>query len=173
MLNFSLAAQGLFDEWEAELEHKVRGGQLHPAVTAHLAKYRSLMPVLAGLFELADWAANLGGGDTISLSHTRQSAALCDYFESHAGRIYSCVSSPELRAARELAQHIKRGELGKRFTLRDVYRHDWSGLATPAQAHAATEILVDAGWLRLALSKGGGGRPSESFDINPALMEGK
>ena len=134
VLNFSLAAQGLFDEWEAELEHKVRGGQLHPAVTAHLAKYRSLMPVLAGLFELADWAANLGGGDTISLSHTRQSAALCDYFESHAGRIYSCVSSPELRAARELAQHIKRGELGKRFTLRDIYRHDWSGLATPAQA---------------------------------------
>jgi hypothetical protein len=131
------------------------------------------MPVLAGLFELADSAASLGGGDTISLSHTQQSAGLCEYFESHAGRIYSCVSSPELRAARELAQHVTRRELGKRFTLRDVYRHDWSGLSTPAQARAAIDILVDAGWLRLAPTKDGGGRPSESFDINSALTEDK
>ncbi len=32
-------------------------GELHPAMIAHLSKYRSLMPSLAALFELADKAA--------------------------------------------------------------------------------------------------------------------
>jgi hypothetical protein len=75
---FEGAAQELFVAWLTDLESKLRGVDLHPALVSHLAKYRSLMPSLALLFELAD-----GGTDTISLAHTRQSAAFCDYLESH------------------------------------------------------------------------------------------
>src|ERR1039457_1089808 len=54
---FAADAQGLFVDWLARLEVRVRGEELHPALVSHLSKYRSLMPSLALLFELADWAA--------------------------------------------------------------------------------------------------------------------
>jgi putative DNA primase/helicase len=95
LLKFSPEAQELFDAWLTELEQgRLRSDSFHPAMVAHLAKYRSLMPVLAALFELADWAAGLGGGDEISIDHSKQSAACCEYLESHAHRVYSCVVSP-------------------------------------------------------------------------------
>jgi len=51
---FAADAQELFVEWLGGLEKKIRGDELHPALAAHLAKYRSLMPSLALLFHLAD-----------------------------------------------------------------------------------------------------------------------
>ena len=48
---------------------------LAPPLVAHLAKFRSLLPSLAGLFELADRAAGtapLSGEIAISLVHTQQ-----------------------------------------------------------------------------------------------------
>lgn len=174
LLKFSPEAQQLFNTWNEELEHNIRCDTIHPAMAAHLAKYRSFMPVVSGLFELADWAAGLGGGTEISLAHSQQSAAFCEYLESHARRAYSCIVSPELRAARELSRHISAGELGgDRFTVRQVYRHDWSGLTTPNQVRAAVEILEDAGWIRQAPQEPGAGRPSEAFDINPAVVRGR
>ena len=162
LLKFSAEGQELFNDWDTELEIKIRGDTIHPAMAAHLSKYRSLMPVLAAVYEEADWAAELGGGDNISLDHARRSAAFCEYLESHARRVYSCIVSAELRAARELARHIAAGELGMdRFTIRQVYRHDWSGLTTPNQVRAVMEILEDAGWIRQAATEPGTGRPSE------------
>jgi putative DNA primase/helicase len=69
-LKVSEDAQLLFIAWLTELEQKVRGTELHPALVSHLAKYRSLMPALAVLFELAD-----GGTAEVSLEHAQQSAA--------------------------------------------------------------------------------------------------
>lgn len=174
MLKFSPPAQQLFDAWLSELETtKLRASTLHPVMVAHLSKYRSLMPVLAGLFELSDWAGGLGGGEEISLSHARQAAGLCEYLESHARRVYSCIVSPELRAARELARHLIAGELGsQRFTVRQVYQRDWAGLTTPSRVRAAIELLEEAGWVRTAEPDSGPGRPSEAFLINPKILEG-
>jgi putative DNA primase/helicase len=170
LMKFSMDAQKLFDAWDTELEtKKLRNPATHPALIAHLAKYRSLMPVLGALFELADWDAALGGGDEISLAHAQQAAAYCDYLESHAKRMYSCIVSPELRAARELARHIKEGDLGKRFTVRQVYQRDWSGLTTPSRVRSALDLLEDAGWVRFAPAEDGAGRPSEVYEVNPRL----
>jgi putative DNA primase/helicase len=180
-LSFAPDAQELFNEWLAELESKIRGGQLHPALVAHLAKYRSLMPSLALLFELADWAAGLGGGDAVSLEHTRQAAAWCDYLESHGRRIYSCIVSPEVRASRELADKINSKQAGKpdetsRLTVlsaREIYLKQWGGLDTPERVYGAIEILQDAGWLRLEPQESGpsGGRPARRYIVNPRVFE--
>jgi putative DNA primase/helicase len=67
---FSGGAQELFVEWLTELESKVRGNELHPALASHLSKYKKLMPALALLFELADGAAE----DIVSLQHGKQAA---------------------------------------------------------------------------------------------------
>jgi putative DNA primase/helicase len=170
LMKFSADAQELFNAWHTELEtKKLHNPSTHPALIAHLGKYRSLMPVLGALYEWADWAAGLGGGDDISLSHAQQGAGYCEYLESHARRMYSCIVSPELRAARELARHIKEGDPGKRFTVRQVYQRDWSGLTTPGRVRLALEVLQDAGWVRPVLPDDGAGRPSEIYDVNPAV----
>jgi Protein of unknown function (DUF3987) len=169
---FDRDAQKLFVAWLTDLEGKLRGIGLHPALVSHLAKYRSLMPSLALLFELAD-----DGVENVSLEHGRQSAAFCDYLESHARRIYSMIISPERQAAAELGRHLAAG--WKRtegiFTVRDVYRNDWRMLTTPDAVRRALAIVEDAGWVRLALleSKTTGGRPSEVYAINPKVGRAK
>src|SRR5207249_11882837 len=131
------------------LEIRSRSDDLHPAMVPHLSKYRKLMPAAALLFELADRAA--AGGEqpaAVELERAWQAAAFCSYLESHAARMYSCITTPEVRAARELAEKFKRGKLPVTFSLRDVYLKGWSGLGTPNEVRAALDILGDANWVR-------------------------
>ena len=189
---FAPDAQELFAEWLADLEVKVRGNELHPALISHLSKYRSLMPSLALLFELADRAAGVSdvfvGSDLgvsqnlwVSLEHARQGAVWCEYLESHARRIYSCVVTPQVRAARELAGHIKRKHIRNKdgasnwFAARDVYLKGWRGLDTPEAVKLAAEVLKDAGWVRSAGGESadplGRGRPANRYKVNPRIWE--
>jgi putative DNA primase/helicase len=162
----------LFVAWLTELEAKARAGEVHPALVSHLAKYRSLMPSLALLFELAD-----DGSSTASLTHAQQAAAWCDYLESHARRIYSMIILPERQAAAEIGRRLTAG--WKRndgmFTVRELYRNEWSELSSPDSVRRALAILKDAGWVRLAPleNKTTGGRPSELYVINPRVWKAK
>ncbi|HEV2521804.1 MAG TPA: DUF3987 domain-containing protein [Candidatus Acidoferrales bacterium] len=173
---FAKDAQSLFFDWLAELEGKVRGESgLHPAMVAHLSKYRSLMPSLALLFELADLAAAdavICASITVSLDHTRQAAAFCEYLESHARRVYACIISPETRATRDLARHIKARDLPAEFKTRDAYLKGWSGLDSPERVRGALSLLEDAGWVRRAefLSSPTGGRKPETWIVNPKVI---
>ena len=167
--HFAADAQELFVDWLTDLEGKLRGDDLHPALVAHLAKYRSLMPSLALLFELAG-----GGTETVSLQHTQQAAAFCEYLESHARRIYSMLISPERQAAAELGRHLKAGwnPQDGMFTVRDVYQNDWRGLNTPDAVRRALPLLEDAGWIRRMEQEQRAGRPPERYAINPKLGAG-
>jgi len=157
---FSPDAQELFIKWLAKLEARVRGEELHPILVSHLSKYRKLMPALALLFELADWAAAGPGGERgdtgpdqclrISMGHARQAVAWCDYLESHVRRTYSCVTTPQMRAAQLLAEKLKKRQIapGGFFSCREVYLKGWSGLDTPELVRMAVEVLQDAEWIR-------------------------
>jgi putative DNA primase/helicase len=173
-LRFATDAQELFIEWLAELEAKIRGDELHPALISHLSKYRSLMPSLALLFHLAEGGCG-GNADAVSLDSARRAAAWCEYLESHARRVYSCVVTPQLRAARELADKIKRRKVGADgfFSCRDVYLKGWSGLDSPEAVKQAAEVLQDAGWVRDLAGESGpfGGRPSNRYQVNPGVRE--
>jgi putative DNA primase/helicase len=180
---FAPDAQELFIAWLAELEAKIRGDELHPALVSHLSKYRKLMPALALLFELADQAVTgfqdfEAGPDgaylCVSLEHARQAAAWCDYLETHAHRIYSCVTTPQMRAAQVLAEKIKKHKLGtSSFSCRDVYLKGWSGLDNPELVRMAVEVLRDAGWVRGLPGESGpsGGRPTDRYEMNPKVWE--
>jgi hypothetical protein len=175
---FAPDAQELFKEWLSDLEGQIRADDLHPALIAHLSKYRKLMPALALLFELADRVsvdgeAGLNDGSQVNLEHTRQAAAWCQYLESHARRVYSCVVSPQLRAARVLADEILKHKLDSPFSARDVYRKQWSGLDTPEAVQGAVEVLQDAEWVRVIAAGPGasGGRPSQQYRVNPKLWQ--
>jgi Protein of unknown function (DUF3987) len=170
-LRFAPDAQELFMEWLWRLEiESLRNSELHPALVSHFAKYRKLVPVLALLFELAD---NVDA-ETVSLEHIQQAAAFCEYLQSHARRIYSMIVSPEKRAALKLAYHLSSGwkhETGV-FSVRDVERNDWSGLTAAEDARKAISILESAGWVRREKMSRGGGRPPETYRINPKIKRG-
>lgn len=174
--HFSPEAQLLFVDWLAELEAKIRGNELHPALISHLSKYRKLMPSLALLFELAaGTAASNNRANTVSLLHAQMAAAWCEYLESHARRVYSCVVSPQLRAAQELAEKIKKRTVGAdgRFSCRDVYVKGWSALDSPEAVKLAVDVLMDAKWIRDVSGESGssGGRPSSHYAVNPRIWE--
>jgi putative DNA primase/helicase len=183
LFRFAPDAQELFIAWLAELEAKIRGDELHPALAAHLSKYRKLMPVLALLFELADRVSSVGfdgssvadSQNFVSLEHTRLAAAWCEFLESHARRVYSCVVTSQLRAACELADKIKKKKVGGDgfFLCRDVYQKGWSSLDSPEAVKRAAEVLKDASWVREAKSDSGpsGGRPANRYEVNPRVWE--
>ncbi|MFL6448519.1 MAG: DUF3987 domain-containing protein [Bryobacteraceae bacterium] len=170
---FCPEAQELFIHWLSELEAKVRGDDLHPALIAHLSKYRSLMPSLALIFELSDYICGTGSGSLVSPANAAKAALWCDYFESHATRVYSCIVTPQLRLARELAEKIKKRKLDAIFSVRDVYLKGWSGLDSPEAARQAVEVLTETHWIRPYVGDEGtkGGRPSEQYEINPAVFQ--
>lgn len=162
---FSAGAQERFGAWRKELEQKIRGGDLEPALESHLAKSRSLLPKLALIFHLAEG----GREEEIPLLQAERAAAFCTYLESHARRVYGCVASRPLRLAVRLGERLSRGRLGNRFRLCDVYLQGWANLDTPERARTAIAVLVDAGWIRPTRM---GRKPcteSEEYLVNPAI----
>jgi putative DNA primase/helicase len=167
---FDPEAQELFSAWRKELEVRLRKEHLSPAMESHLAKYRSLMPSLAVILHMADGDARL----QVPLLQAQRAADWCVYLESHARRAYACVASQSRMATASLGEKLRAGALSVHFTVRDVYRNGWDGLDTPEAARTAIDQLEDAGWVRKATvaSRGKGGRPSEQFDVNPAVFHG-
>jgi putative DNA primase/helicase len=171
VFTFNDAAQEYFEFWMSRLELRIRQGDLHPALISHLGKMRKTMPALCLLLSLAD--AHAG---PIDLEHTGMAGDWCDYLESHARRVYSCVVSPRMKAAADLADKLRKGSVGEEGTVtrRDIYRHQWTGLDTPENVGDALEVLRDAGWVRPAPTESGlvGGRPADRWLVNPKVRRG-
>jgi len=164
-LRFDDEASIRFTEWRTGLETFLRAEDEHPALIAHLGKYRSLIPSLALLIHLAD--AQSG---PVSLETLEKALAWARYLESHARRIYAIASNPEAVAGRQLAKHLLHGDLREPFSLRMIYRKHWTGLGTKEDAERAVGLLLDLNWLREVRSPGRG-RTGTLYYINPKIHE--
>ncbi|MGE3110104.1 MAG: YfjI family protein [Phycisphaerales bacterium] len=162
-LRFSDAAQPCFDAWREKLEHIVRGGELHPALESHLAKFRSLTPKLALLIHLAE-----GRSGPVGLESLERSIGWSTYLESHARRVYSQMIDPDLAAAKSLAGKLVAGDIKGEFALRDIYRKGWTGLASEEDARGAVEYLIDFGWLAEGRRETAG-RTASVYFVNPKI----
>jgi hypothetical protein len=162
-LHFSDAAQEVFTEWRTELEHRLRRGDEHPAIEAHLSKYRSLIPSLALLIHLAD-----GHKGPVALYAMEAAAAWAEYLESHARRVYSRGMSADYASAKALASRLVKGELPAEFALPDVYRAHWAELRDRDEAKRAVDVLLDLHWLRERTLQTGG-RPRRVYTLNPHI----
>jgi hypothetical protein len=171
-LRFEPEAQEFFDGWRARLENDLRAGAFeHPALEAHMAKYRSLMPSLALVFHLIELVGGVTAAEGVSLDAARRAASWCTLLQAHARRIYGLALNAEVRLAKTILERIRRGDLGAEFTARDIYRRQWAGLSKPADVAEPLRILEDYGWLR-AFSVGAGeagGRPTVSYFAHPSL----
>jgi len=175
---FDDAAQALFVEWLVPFETEIRGDDLHPAMVSHLSKYRKLIPALALVFALIDTPDS---GGVIHITELARALDWGDYLRSHAKRLYAAAVIPETTDAVTLLAKIKAGKLVDRdgvilesFTPRLVALKHWAGLTTPDAVRKAADVLADYDWLRRDVVQGGatGGRPSDRYAINPALLNG-
>lgn len=159
-LHFDNQAQTLFYEWRRNLERRLRSGEEHDSFVSHLSKYRKLIPSLALINHLCD--QGYGAVDEKSLL---RAIAYAEYLESHARRVYSVATRPNIDAAKTLMKRLSTNKPNKSFTTREIYRKGWTGLETPAKAQAAIELLVDYGHL-LESEIITGGRPTKIYTLN-------
>lgn len=171
-LRFTSEAQDIFDQWREALEMRLRSGELEPVMTAHLAKYRSLMPSLALIFHLIEVvdqeAAELPHG--VSERAALRATAWCEYLESHARRIYASAANPAMERAAALLSHIRKGEVTHGAPVRDIYRKQWAKLSTPDDVSDALGTLKAFGWLRIREERTGG-RPTQRLSLHPDLRK--
>jgi len=160
-LRFGAGGLGLFLEWRTDLEARLRGGDLHPAMESHLAKYRKLVPALALILHLSD-----GGAGPVSERATLQALAWAEYLESHACRAYGSVTTPEVSAAKAILHRLRKGELPHTFAGWEIWRKGWAMLADREQVADALGLLVDLGWLAVSTEETGG-RRATVYTANP------
>lgn len=168
---FDDAGQAVFYEWLAALEGKLRAGEDEPVVLEHLGKFRSLMPSLALIFHLLNVAeGNSRDCLQVSGASAECAAAWCGYLESHARRIYGMVTNITAQAASRLAGKLSQGLLPEAFTVRDIYRKDWSLLDDRPIIEKACEELVSLGWLREKVTLSAPGqRGKTEYIVNPKV----
>jgi hypothetical protein len=171
-VRFTPQAQAHFDAFREELEARLLSGELSPPLEAHLAKYRSLMPALALLFEAVDHVDGKAAPGAVGAESALRAWGWCEYLESHARRLYSSAEDPDLERARTLLERIRSGDVEDGATARAVYRHQWSKLTTPKEVTGALEILEAYGWVRVEAPKTGG-RPTARARLHPALKGGR
>ena len=162
-LRFDDAARGVFGEWRADLEQRLRSGGMHTALESHLAKYRKLVPTLALLNHLAD-----GGHGPVDEIAVIRAIAFAEYLESHAKRAYGSGTQLEAATGKAIVARIRKGDLKGEFTARDIQRHDWSNLADKEQIAAGLDLLDDLDWIRGSKTTTGG-RPKTVYTINPRV----
>jgi hypothetical protein len=169
-VRFTEDAQEIFDQWRDELEVRLRSTELPPALESHLAKYRSLMPSLALIFQLIEFVDGSGDGGAIGLRAAVQAAAWCEYLKTHARRLYSSAQNPAVEGARALLDHIRKGDVDDGDSTRSVYRKHWARLSTPEEVNSACSVLEEFGWLRLKAVKTSG-RSTTRLRLHPSLGE--
>ena len=127
---------------------------------SHLSKYRKLIPSLALLFHLCDT-----GHGAVNHKALLSAIAFGEYLESHAQRIYSYATRPDIDAAKTLLKRLSRGKLKAEFKARDIYRAGWAGLETPIKAQNAINLLLEYNHLFEEV-RDTGGRPTTHYRWN-------
>jgi hypothetical protein len=168
---FSSDAQQIFNAWLTDLElNKLRIDD-HPLILEHLGKYRSLMPTLALIFHLID-VVDGGTQGPVSPEATEKAVAWCKYLETHARRVYGLVADLGQQAALKLAEKIKEGKLSNGFTVRDIYRQNWTLLNDKDIAREACVELLEAGWLKEKITEPSFGQKGKiEYRINPKIFD--
>jgi len=160
-LRFDPAALELFVQWRGDFEHKQRDSDAHPALVAHFAKYRKLVPALALIFHLAGQ-----GGSQIGEDSLLRALGWAELLETHARRAYASVQQARTEAARALLAKISVGAVPNPLRPRDVYLKGWSGLSDPDAVRRAVAFLEELDYVRPEIMQTGG-RSRTVYWINP------
>ena len=88
--------------------------------------------------------------------------AFGEYLESHAQRIYSYATRPDIDAAKTLLKRLAGGKLSSPFKMREIYQKGWAGLESPSKTQSAINLLLEYHHLREE-EINTGGRPTTHY----------
>jgi Protein of unknown function (DUF3987) len=164
-VRFDEEAAAEFLDWRTELERRLRGDELSPALEGHVAKYRKLVPALALIDHLVE-----GGAGDVGKESLLRALAMAEYLETHARRVYGATDAVDIVAAEAILTRIRRGDIKDGFTARDVHQRNWSRLTDQDHVRRGLDLLVELDHLaEIAAQKPSyGGRPKVTYKINPA-----
>ena len=127
------------------------------------------MPALALIFHVITIAGNENKIGKITRESVVRAICWCEYLESHARRIYGMALNISTQGASVLSKKIKQGELGQKFSLRDVYRKQWSFLKDKDSAEAACEELIKNHWIKEVSDAPPGQKTKTEYVVNPRI----
>jgi hypothetical protein len=164
ILHFADEAQGRYQEFEEQLHAKARSDNVSSVVESHLLKMPKTIASLALIFEVVN-----GGTTAVGEVAIKQALRWGEYLLGHAERLYAAADVMAENGAKLII--ARRAQLPSPFTVRDVQRKGWAGLAEYAAVQAAIEMLITAHYCRALRIPSGpsGGRPSEEFQWNSHL----
>ncbi|WP_409147135.1 YfjI family protein [Pseudoxanthobacter sp. M-2] len=167
VLRFTPEAQGMFREWMMEIQTEARGGTLPTTLESHILKMPKTVASLALIFELVE-----GGRTAVGAIATARALDWADYLRSHANRLYAAGATMAEDGARLMIE--RRAQLPDPFTVRDVQRRQWAGLADRDAVVSSIEALLATHHCRDTSEGSGpqGGRPTVTYRWNPLLQVG-
>jgi len=163
-LRFEPTAAEAFSAFLADLMVTIRDPDLHPALAAHLSKYRKLVPSLALVFHLIN-----GGTGPVSVDAALLAIAWAEFLRPHAERLYGSGVQVDVQAARAIWRRVKSGAIPPEFDARAIYRNHWAGLDREG-THAGLKLLADLDWIAARVDESTGGRPSTRYLVNPKAV---
>jgi len=168
-LRFATDAQPVFIEWYTDLMHRMKSEE-HPGIESHLSKYPQLMPALALLIHLAEYASQPEWKrdelPPVSKESAIKAVGWCVFLESHARRIYALGKNAGVSAAMKVVKMVIDGKLKSPFTARDVYRRQLSGMSKTEPVNHSIDLLEIYGWVKVEIVQTGG-RPSTVYHMHP------
>lgn len=161
---FDELAQIEFLDWLQAHENRLRAGNLKTSLESHLGKFAKLAASLALIFKLC----RASDSDGVSQNDLLRALALCEFFESHAQRVY-CTAPPAEIAAQALASKIETGLFAESMTAREIVRRGWNGLSDVSAVRLAIPVLVETDWIQTEAREAGdvGRPPTELLVPNP------
>lgn len=162
-LRFDHEAQQIFYEWFDHNEQFIRQQNLHPAMESHLIKFRSLIPSLALILELA----NNPKAKSITKAATIMACNWGKYLRQHAERIYSSAIDPVPVNALTILGKLEEGKLSNPFMYSDIRRGNWAGLNEKTDILTALELLEERGFIRSSVTTSNTGKLSTLFHAHP------
>ncbi len=161
-LRFDASAQTIFDQWDTQMQERLRANDLPEAFESHLSKYASMVPSIALVLHLAE-----GKYGPVDSEAVRAAVSWAEYLESHAQRIYAIATNPERQFARPLLRRLIDWPEGKPIRVRSIRELGWSGLSDTDSIERALELLIDCGWVQALRHKPASGRPTVEYVIHP------
>ena len=174
VVKFSKEAQPKFDKYKKSIVQKLIDYAETP-MESHIGKYTGLVPCLALVCEfLSKIKPNQKRCPVvseISLNSLTMAINWAAYLESHAKKVFG-LENPNLAIAQQILS--KRRELGRTFTVRDVY----SKLRKPYHRNktltvGSLQYLETMGYVRQMPKSvnAKGGAPRQEWQFNPVLFK--
>lgn len=123
------------------------------------------MPSLALIFHLLKRVSNETESVFIQRTTAELAAAWCSYLQKHAEKLYQAAMLSDFDIAREILKKIDVGELGSKFTARDIYSKHWKLLCDPKDVNKGLEILTEYKHL-YPITHATGGRSKTVYLVN-------